>query len=213
MTRYDGNIHPDEWINDVQQYCEMMEIVGSKPRLNTAKSFVDSTISLPTGIDSLEKLRNALKDDVSFTLFKNMNKRKLQSLKYIPERNGGNTFNFILNFRKLCYNAEINDIEEQKKYFYRSLPNCDLHNYFMTEFFKRKEKITSMNDLIKEFGEIILDESNLIEDGSIIALKHVATGKYLSSIKNLCYTTGSKSQVVKIFFTFFTFSYYFVNDI
>src|ERR1044072_1271535 len=197
MTRYNGTIHPDEWINDIHRYCETTTIAG----LDSAKSFVDSTIiSLPTGIDSLEKLRDALKEDISFTLLKNVNKKKLQLLKYIPERKGGNTLNFISNFRKLCYNAEINDIEEQKKYFYRSLPNCDLHNYFMTEFFKRKEKITSMNDLIKEFGEIVLDESNLIEDGSIVALKHVATGKYLSCIKNLCYTTGRKSQVVKMFF-------------
>src|SRR5436190_24386501 len=125
IPRYDGNIHPDEWINNIQ--------------LNNAKSLVDSTISLPTGINSFEELRNALKEDISFTTFKNTNKRKLHSLKYIPERKGGNTSKFISNFRKLCYNAEINDIEEQKKYFYQSLLNCDLHNYFPTEFFKRKE--------------------------------------------------------------------------
>ncbi|POG77873.1 hypothetical protein GLOIN_2v1837342, partial [Rhizophagus irregularis DAOM 181602=DAOM 197198] len=37
---------------------------------------------------------------------------------------------------------------------------------------------------------------NLIRNESIVALKHVATGKYLSSIDNLCYTTGSKRQLV-----------------
>jgi hypothetical protein len=37
---------------------------------------------------------------------------------------------------------------------------------------------------------------NLIRNGSVVALKHVATGKYLSSIKNLCYTTGNKKQLV-----------------
>ncbi|PKY59854.1 hypothetical protein RhiirA4_482961, partial [Rhizophagus irregularis] len=43
---------------------------------------------------------------------------------------------------------------------------------------------------------IVLEESNLIRNGSIVALKHVATGKYLSSIKNLCYTTGSQKQLI-----------------
>ncbi|CAB5207601.1 unnamed protein product [Rhizophagus irregularis] len=52
-----------------------------------------------------------------------------------------------------------------------------------------------MNDLVKEFAEIIADELNLIRNRSIIALKHVATGKYLSSIDNLRYTTGSKRQL------------------
>ena len=53
-----------------------------------------------------------------------------------------------------------------------------------------------MNDLIKEFEDIIVEESNLIRNGSIVALKHVATRKYLSSIENLRYTTGSNNQLV-----------------
>src|SRR6185437_10957759 len=130
-------------------------------------SLVDSTIKLPTGIDGFEKLRSALKENVSFTVFKNMNKRRLQSLKYIPERKGGDTSKFISNFRKLCYNAEINDIEEQKNFLHRSLPN----DYFLSEFIKRKEQINSMNDLFKEFEAIVAEESNLIRDGYIVALK------------------------------------------
>src|SRR5438034_5961473 len=94
--------------------------------LEIAISLVDHTISLPTGIDSLDKLRNALKEDISFTVFKNTNKRKLQSLKYISESRGGDTSKFISNFRKLCYNAEINDKEEQKKDLYKSL---SMNNY------------------------------------------------------------------------------------
>ncbi|CAB4411188.1 unnamed protein product [Rhizophagus irregularis] len=58
------------------------------------------------------------------------------------------------------------------------------------------KNVSSINELIKEFEDIILEESNLIRSGSVVALKHVATGKYLSSIKNLHYTTGSKKQLV-----------------
>ena len=192
IPKYDGNIHPDEWINDIQKYYTLWQN-NYGGFLNTAISLVDPTIKLPTEIDSLEKLRNALKQDVYFMVFKNTNKRKLQSLKYIPESKGGDTSKFISNFLKLCYNAEINDIEEQKKYLYESLP---MNNYFSKEFYKKMKNVNSTNELIKEFEDIVAEESNLITNKSTVALKHVATGKYLSSIKNLCYTTGSKDQLV-----------------
>ena len=73
---------------------------------------------------------------------------------------------------------------------------------FLTEFFKRKEQIKSMNDLIKKFMDIVADESNLIKNGSVdsvVALKHVATGKYLSSIENLHYTTGARLNWCGVF--------------
>ncbi|CAB4479981.1 unnamed protein product [Rhizophagus irregularis] len=56
--------------------------------------------------------------------------------------------------------------------------------------------VNSVNELIKEFEDIIVKESNLIKDESIVALKHIATGKYLSSFENLHYRTGSKFQLI-----------------
>jgi hypothetical protein len=189
---YDGNIHPDEWINNIQTYFNIKQNII---HVNIVISLVDPTIKLPTGIDNYEKLRNALKEDISFIVFKNTNKRKLQSLKYNPERKGGDTSKFISTFRKLCYNAEINDVEEQKKYLYKSLPNNHF-DYISNEFYEKMKNVNSINEIIKRFEEIVLEESNLIRNGSVVALKHVATGKYLSSIKDLCYTTGSKKQLV-----------------
>ena len=58
------------------------------------------------------------------------------------------------------------------------------------------KNVNSTNELIKEFENIVFEESNLIKSGSIVALKHVTTGKYLSSIENLNYITGSKTQLV-----------------
>ncbi|GBB92160.1 hypothetical protein RclHR1_19740002 [Rhizophagus clarus] len=195
FPKYNGNIHPDEWIKDFKNYLEYFKIkqVCYEDRMKVALSLVDSTISLPTGIDSFEKLCNALKEDISFTIFKNTNERKLQSLKYIPESRGGDTSKFISNFLKLCYNAEINDIEEHKKYLYKSLP---MNDYFSKEFYKKMENVNSINELIKKFEDIVVEESNLIKNESIVALKHIATGKYLSSAENLCYKTGSCTQLV-----------------
>jgi hypothetical protein len=197
FTKYDGNIHPDEWINNIEAYHKFFNF-------DTIISLVDSTIKLPARINSFEELRKALKEDISFTVFKNTNKRKLQSLGYLPEIKGGDTLYFISRFRKLCYNAEINDIEEQKKCLYKSLP-MNSFNYISIEFYKKTKNVNSMNDLIKEFENIIMEESDLIKNESIVALKHISTGKYLSSINNLCYTTGSKSQLVCSKFFFFIF--------
>ncbi|CAG8559001.1 11886_t:CDS:2 [Funneliformis caledonium] len=191
IPKYDGNIHPDEWINDIHNYYRK-ENIEENEYLHYAIPLVDPIIKLPSRINSFEKLCSALKDDISFTVFKNTNLRKLRLLKYVPEREGGETSKFISNFRKLCYNAEINDIEKQNKYLLLSLPN----DYFITEFLWRNKNIKTMNELIKEFEEIVMDDSNLIRNGSIVALKHVSTRKYLSSINNSFYKTGSKSQLV-----------------
>ncbi|GES95078.1 hypothetical protein GLOIN_2v1767340 [Rhizophagus clarus] len=200
LPKYDGNIFPDEWINIIQKYYYFWKSrynLETLEYLDFVKSLIDPTITLSTGIDSFEKLRNALKEDISFTVFKNTNKRKLQSLNYDPERKGGDTSKFISTFRKLCYNAEINDIEEQKKYLYKSLPNNHF-DYISNEFYNKMKNVKSINELTKEFEDIILEESNLIRNESIVALKHVASGKYLSSINNLCYETGSNDQLVFI---------------
>ena len=64
-------------------------------------SLVDSPIKLPDGIDNYEKLCKALKENISFTVFKNINKRKLQSLKYVSEREGSDTqtsFQLFVNY-------------------------------------------------------------------------------------------------------------------
>src|SRR5581483_9550082 len=94
-----------------------------------------------------DSFRNALKEDITFTVFKNTNKRKLQSLKYVPEKEGGDTSKFISTFRKLCYNAEINDIEEQKKYLYNSFSMYYFNYYFKDEFYKIMKNVISTNEL------------------------------------------------------------------
>ncbi|PKB98762.1 hypothetical protein RhiirA5_383686 [Rhizophagus irregularis] len=167
VPKYDGNIHPDEWIKDLQKHNFFWKARYNLDYLNTAISLVDSTIKLPTGIDTYEKLGKALKEDISFTVFKNTNKKMLQLLKYIPESRGGNTSTFISRFRKLCYNAEINDIEELKEYLYKSLP---INHSISIEFYKKMENVDSINKLIKEFEDFTVYFSKLIVNESIVAL-------------------------------------------
>uniref|UniRef100_U9SLC7 Uncharacterized protein n=1 Tax=Rhizophagus irregularis (strain DAOM 181602 / DAOM 197198 / MUCL 43194) TaxID=747089 RepID=U9SLC7_RHIID len=111
ISKFDGSTHPDDWINDIKKYFDIKQPnKHGDYYLRTAISLVDSNIiSLPAKINSFEELSNALKEDISFTIFKCTNKRLLQSMKYIPEREGGNTSKFISNFRKLlcCGGNEI----------------------------------------------------------------------------------------------------------
>ena len=70
FPKYDGNISPDEWINNLitKFNKDNIDVTFS---FNIAKSLVDSTvIKLSAEIDNFEKLCNALKDDTSFTVFK-----------------------------------------------------------------------------------------------------------------------------------------------
>ncbi|PKC53877.1 hypothetical protein RhiirA1_543063, partial [Rhizophagus irregularis] len=183
--KYNGNIHPDEWINDLQAYYNIKQNFININNVNVnIISLVDSTIKLPTGIDNIEKLRNALKEDISFTVFKNTNKRKLQSLKYNPERKGGDTSYFISTFRKLCYNAEINDIEEQKRYLYKSLPNNHF-DYISNEFYEKMKNVFVgssehiPNSLWKiEFGDELATYAN-----NSIKLQHVKSERLIG----ICY--------------------------
>ena len=73
---------------------------------------MDSAIKLPTGIKSLEEFCDSLKEDITFTLYKNKNKRKLHFLKYTPEKYGGDNLKFISDFCQFCNNAEINKIAD-----------------------------------------------------------------------------------------------------
>ncbi|EXX64128.1 uncharacterized protein OCT59_013517 [Rhizophagus irregularis] len=57
------------------------------------------------------------------------------------------------------------------------------------------KKIKSLNDLIVYFNQSFLKRRKLIRSGSCISLKHVATGKYLTSC-NMHYKTGSKGSIV-----------------
>ncbi|PKC55108.1 hypothetical protein RhiirA1_446910 [Rhizophagus irregularis] len=62
--KYNGNIHPDEWISDLQTYFNIKQNLQDLININAVNiniviSLVDSTIKLPTGIDNIEKLRSS----------------------------------------------------------------------------------------------------------------------------------------------------------
>ncbi|GBC45796.2 hypothetical protein GLOIN_2v1543797 [Rhizophagus irregularis DAOM 181602=DAOM 197198] len=55
IPKYDGNIHPDEWINDIRKYHYIWK-VEYEEFLNIVISLIDPTIKLPTEISDIEEL-------------------------------------------------------------------------------------------------------------------------------------------------------------
>ncbi|CAB4389074.1 unnamed protein product [Rhizophagus irregularis] len=174
---YDGRIHPNEYIKKMRTYCNFRQITNEQEILKFAIMNIDSTIDIPKNITSFDALINALKGHISFNIFKNSCKRKLEVLKYVTEREGGDTANFVTEFRKLCHDAEITDLVEQKKCLFNAVP----YNFLKNNFTNEQRNVTSMNDLVKVFEESVLENSRIIRNGSIVALRHIVTGKYLSS--------------------------------
>lgn len=189
--RYIGDTHPEEYIKEMRAYCSFKKITDESVVVKYSKMMVDSTIDIPSDIESCEDLVKALKEHISFPIFTNSCKRKLHLLKYRSEREGGDTPKFIANFRALCRDAEIEDIETQKNILYYTLPN----DFFRNSFIKQYDDIKSMTDLIVRFENTLNSYSKFILNGTIVALKHVKTGKYLCS-NNYSYGTGSKNQAV-----------------
>ncbi|EXX71115.1 Pmt5p [Rhizophagus irregularis DAOM 197198w] len=189
LPKYTGTIHPEEWVKQVQIYCYLKGIESEGKIIKFSKLMIDYTIIIPNvnEINSFEELIKALKLHSTFSIYKNSCKRKLQLIKYIPEQEDVATF--LANFRSLC--MEISDHKE----IITMLINSYSNYFFKGEFIKRVEGINSVDEIFKIFSEVVFDELKIIKFGSSIALKHVATGKYLSSW-NVNYPTGSKQRVV-----------------
>ncbi|RIA81100.1 hypothetical protein C1645_881789 [Glomus cerebriforme] len=199
LPKYSGTIHPEEWLKQIQTYCYLKDIEDEQKILKICKLMINSTISISNEINSFNELTKALKSHTSFNIFKDSCKRKLQIMKYIPEQEENYTATFLANFCTLCNNAEINNPEEIKSLLFNTYSS---NEFFKDEMIRRMDIINSkgqpldyINEIVKLFNDVVFDEFNTIKYGSLIALKHVTTGRYLSSC-NIDYKTGSHRKVI-----------------
>src|SRR5688572_25728179 len=114
LPKYTGTIHPEKWLKQVQIYCCLKGIENEQKILKICRLLIDSTITIPNEINSFDELVKALKSHEIFNIFKDSCKRKLQVMKYNPEKDENYTVTILTNFRSLCNDAEINDSEEIK---------------------------------------------------------------------------------------------------
>ncbi|PKY14995.1 hypothetical protein RhiirB3_427107 [Rhizophagus irregularis] len=165
IPQYNGTVHPDEWVKQVQTICIINNIRQERDILKLCKLNIDASINVPGECNNLNDLIKALKAHPTFSIYKDGIKRKLDQMKF----EGGEAENS-------CISSLL------KKFLL---------------FSKRATGVTSIDEIYKLYNEVISDSSRAIKYGPefLIAIKHLVTGKYLSS-SEINYHTGSKRQVV-----------------
>ncbi|RIA86204.1 hypothetical protein C1645_342737 [Glomus cerebriforme] len=184
--KYDGTIHPEEWVKQIQLrfYDKNNENIRNEQEfVNYCKLLIHPSIKILPETNSIIGLVNDLKTDISYNIFKKSIKRKLQ-FNYSISKNKHETLKFLNHFQQLLYEGEITEFGEQKKIFLNTLQKESIQHAFISHKF---DKINSMEELFKYFYESFVEELKIIKNGSYIALKHVATGKYLTSDNDLVF--------------------------
>jgi hypothetical protein len=192
FPQYNATIHPEDWLRQIQTKCILAGIKNDKEILKLCKLNIGNGIPVPDDVNNVTELINALKALPSFSIFKNDCKAKLDNMTF----EGGDTAQFIADFRDLCSGAEITNPEDVRR---RLLNAYSSNEFFRNEFAKRVTRTTSINDMFKIYSDAVSDDYKIIKYDSetLITIKHVATGRYLSSI-DLNYQSGSERQVVSI---------------
>ncbi|CAB4434139.1 unnamed protein product [Rhizophagus irregularis] len=193
-NKYDGTIHPEVWVRQIRLsfYDQNNEKIKNEQEIvDYCKLLIHPSIKISSETNSFVGLINDLKLDASYDAFKKSIKKKVQELKFnnnINKDDGSDeSLKFLNNFIQLCYEGEITEIGERKRLFLNALSKGSLQHSLIDNKF---DKINSMEKLSKYFYESLLDEPKTVENGSYITLKHVATGKYLSSCTD-SYERGS----------------------
>ncbi|RGB27668.1 hypothetical protein C1646_819609 [Rhizophagus diaphanus] len=89
FPKYDGNIHPNEWTKQIQICCFLKKIIKDDDILQIAKTMIDpiiinnNNILENNNITSLEELKNLLKQQNSFLIFKNSTLKHIATGKYL----------------------------------------------------------------------------------------------------------------------------------
>ena len=191
---YNATCHPRDWLNQVQTKCILSGIKNDKEILKLCKLNISKGIQIPEDINNVNGLINALKAHPSFNVFKNDCKAKLDNMTF----EGGDTAQFLADVRALCNNAEIiNNHDDVRR---RLLNTYSSNDFFRNEFAKRVTRTTAVDDMFKIYSDVVSDDYKIIRYASeiLVTIKHVATGRYLSSLE-VNYQTGSERQIVSIF--------------
>src|SRR3954452_23341370 len=121
LPKYDGTIHPNEWMSQIKAQCLLHNLLISS--LDVAKLLLDPSINIDN-VRTSDGLVTVLKNNILFKIFLKSNKQKLYDLRYkfnIRGEDHESTIEFIAKFKSLCRNAEVDDINEQKNYLVRTL--------------------------------------------------------------------------------------------
>ncbi|GBC07130.1 hypothetical protein RclHR1_07280007 [Rhizophagus clarus] len=199
LPKYDGTIHPNEWLRQIKAQCTIHINYDTYENLENmtlevARLLVDPLINV-NDVESNDQLLTTLKNNVLFKIFLKSNKQKLRDLSYKFNTDGDDdesTVEFLVKFKTLCDNAEIVDIDEQKFYLLHTL---DIKYHY--KYSRQIENINTFDELLTSFQDFIIDQKCSIRNFYTVIIKHVVTGKYLSSTSDR-YSDDSNGYVVTL---------------
>ncbi|CAG8521905.1 11808_t:CDS:1 [Dentiscutata heterogama] len=197
FPEYNGSCHPDDWLRNFKFVAAFLGRISSESEselVNLALLKISRSIYNDKNIQisNFSQLIEFLKADPSFKIFKTNSEQKLSALKFTYLTN---VQDFIIELRQLLSDAEIFDLKLQKQSILKILPI----KLFADSFSLKIAESQSINEVFINLQNFLFQYNRVVKYGSVITLRHIDTGKLLSSSLER-YTGGSKQYWVCIKF-------------
>ncbi|CAG8767521.1 9146_t:CDS:2, partial [Racocetra persica] len=187
FPEYNGSCHPEDWLRNfkfVATFQGKMVTESELVRLALLKISRSIYRDNNDSITNFSQLLEFLKADPSFSIFKTNSEQKLSALKFTYLTD---VKDFIIGLRQLLSDAEIFDLKLQKQSILKILPS----KLFADTFSLKIAESQSIHEVFINLQNCLFQYKRVIKYGSVITLRHIDTGKLLSSSLKK-YTTGSK---------------------
>ncbi|CAG8711543.1 28999_t:CDS:2 [Gigaspora margarita] len=187
LPEYNGSCHPDDWLRNFKFVAAFLGRTASESELvNLALLKISRSIYNDKNIQisKFSQLIEFLKADPSFKIFKINSEQKLLALRFTYLTH---VQDFTIELRQLLFDAEIFDLKLQKQSILKILPT----KLFPDAYSLKIAESLTINDVFINLKNFLLQYKRVVKYGSVITLRHIDTGKLLSSSLER-YTGGSK---------------------
>ncbi|CAG8456400.1 12242_t:CDS:1, partial [Dentiscutata heterogama] len=183
---YDGSCHPVDWVNNLKFVAALHGITSETVLVDLALLKISRAIQNNSSgsITKFSEVIDLLKTDSSYKIFKLTSEKKLSTLRFTHLCD---VRDFIVELRQLLSDAEIFDLNTQKKYIIKILSSKLLAKNFSSKI----ANATSADEVFINLQESLHKLKRVVKYGSVITLYHVDTNKILSRTLNK-YSGGSK---------------------
>ncbi|CAG8462134.1 346_t:CDS:2 [Cetraspora pellucida] len=192
FPEYNGSCHPEDWLRNfkfVATFQEKMVTETELVRLALLKISRSIYRDNNNSITNFSQLLEFLKADPSFSIFKVNSERKLLSLRFTYLTD---VKDFITELRQLLSDAEIFELKLQKQSIIKILPS----KFFPDTFSLKIAESQNIHEVFINLQNFLFQYKRIIKYGSVITLRHVDTGKLLSSSRE---KHRHKSQEDRVF--------------
>ncbi|RIB27752.1 hypothetical protein C2G38_2137654 [Gigaspora rosea] len=176
FPEYNGSCHPEDWLRKFTLVATVQEKISSEPDI-VRLALLKISRSIYRGdnnrIDNFSQLLEFLKADPSFSIFKIESEQKLLALRFTHLTD---VKDFIIELRQLLADAEIFDLKLQKQSILKILPT-KLSDTLSLKIAKSQD----IHEVFINLRNFLSQYKRVVKYGSVITLRHIDTGKLLSS--------------------------------